>query len=184
MQRQIFVARTIDSNRRAPADVLRAAAEHEGSALVEIYQNWQHLRRRRSFGLLKDADSPRRRVDSCLVDTGEPDRRSAPVDQHAVVRNAHGGLKIDATSGPRWIDQRDRHPRCSFARRRRPFCAFTLASDPETLHHAPIGKAATLRALQATTMTLDGGQMTIAAEKWGRRTCSPCSRARDTWTID
>ncbi len=34
-----FVARTIDRDRHHLTDVLRAAAEHEGAALVEIYQN-------------------------------------------------------------------------------------------------------------------------------------------------
>jgi 2-oxoglutarate/2-oxoacid ferredoxin oxidoreductase subunit beta len=34
-----FVARTIDRDRRHLTDVLRAAAVHEGAALVEIYQN-------------------------------------------------------------------------------------------------------------------------------------------------
>ena len=34
-----FVARTIDSDRKHLTEVLRQAAAHEGSALVEIYQN-------------------------------------------------------------------------------------------------------------------------------------------------
>jgi 2-oxoglutarate ferredoxin oxidoreductase subunit beta len=34
-----FVARTIDRDRRHLTDVLRAAAQHEGAAFVEIYQN-------------------------------------------------------------------------------------------------------------------------------------------------
>lgn len=34
-----FVARTIDSDRKHLQSVLRAAAQHEGSAFVEIYQN-------------------------------------------------------------------------------------------------------------------------------------------------
>src|SRR6202042_545431 len=34
-----FVARTIDSDRKHLQSVLRAAAEHEGSAFIEIYQN-------------------------------------------------------------------------------------------------------------------------------------------------
>ena len=34
-----FVARTIDSDRKHLTSVLRAAAEHHGTALVEIYQN-------------------------------------------------------------------------------------------------------------------------------------------------
>jgi len=34
-----FVARTIDSDRKHMTEILRAAAAHEGAALVEIYQN-------------------------------------------------------------------------------------------------------------------------------------------------
>jgi 2-oxoglutarate ferredoxin oxidoreductase subunit beta len=34
-----FVARTIDSDRKHMTEILRAAAAHEGTALVEIYQN-------------------------------------------------------------------------------------------------------------------------------------------------
>ena len=34
-----FVARSIDSDRKHLADVLRQAAEHRGTAFVEIYQN-------------------------------------------------------------------------------------------------------------------------------------------------
>src|SRR5690606_3903712 len=34
-----FVARTIDSDRKHLQSVLRAAAEHQGAAFVEIYQN-------------------------------------------------------------------------------------------------------------------------------------------------
>src|ERR1044071_4449919 len=34
-----FVARTIDSDRKHLTSVLRAAADHEGTALIEIYQN-------------------------------------------------------------------------------------------------------------------------------------------------
>ena len=34
-----FVARTIDRDKRHLTEVLRAAAVHEGAALVEIYQN-------------------------------------------------------------------------------------------------------------------------------------------------
>src|SRR6185437_10706501 len=34
-----FVARTMDSDRKHLTSVLRAAADHEGTALVEVYQN-------------------------------------------------------------------------------------------------------------------------------------------------
>jgi len=49
-----FVARTIDSDRKHLQSVLRAAAEHEGSAFVEIYQNC-NIFNDGAFDLIKDA---------------------------------------------------------------------------------------------------------------------------------
>lgn len=49
-----FVARTIDSDRKHLQSVLRAAAEHEGSAFVEIYQNC-NIFNDGAFELIKDA---------------------------------------------------------------------------------------------------------------------------------
>ncbi|MEV4707562.1 2-oxoacid:ferredoxin oxidoreductase subunit beta [Actinoplanes sp. NPDC049316] len=48
-----FVARTIDSDRKHLQSVLRAAAEHEGSAFVEIYQNC-NIFNDGAFELIKD----------------------------------------------------------------------------------------------------------------------------------
>jgi 2-oxoglutarate ferredoxin oxidoreductase subunit beta len=51
-----FVARTLDSDRKHLTSVLRAAAEHEGTALVEIYQNC-NIFNDGAFELLKDRDT-------------------------------------------------------------------------------------------------------------------------------
>ncbi|MEJ7705588.1 MAG: 2-oxoacid:ferredoxin oxidoreductase subunit beta [Geodermatophilaceae bacterium] len=51
-----FVARTIDSDRSHLSSVLRAAAEHEGTALVEIYQNC-NIFNDGAFDLLKDTET-------------------------------------------------------------------------------------------------------------------------------
>ncbi len=51
-----FVARTIDSDRKHLQQVLRAAAEHEGSAFVEIYQNC-NIFNDGAFDLLKEPDT-------------------------------------------------------------------------------------------------------------------------------
>jgi len=51
-----FVARTIDSDRKHLQSVLRAAAEHQGSAFVEIYQNC-NIFNDGAFDVLKDAGS-------------------------------------------------------------------------------------------------------------------------------
>ena len=50
------MARTIDSDRKHLQSVLRAAAEHEGSAFVEIYQNC-NIFNDGAFELLKDPDT-------------------------------------------------------------------------------------------------------------------------------
>ncbi len=51
-----FVARTIDSDRKHLQSVLRAAAEHHGSAFVEIYQNC-NIFNDDAFELLKNPDT-------------------------------------------------------------------------------------------------------------------------------
>ncbi|MBF9068027.1 2-oxoacid:ferredoxin oxidoreductase subunit beta [Streptacidiphilus fuscans] len=48
-----FVARTIDSDRKHLTEVLRAAAQHRGTALVEIYQNC-NIFNDGAFEILKD----------------------------------------------------------------------------------------------------------------------------------
>jgi 2-oxoglutarate ferredoxin oxidoreductase subunit beta len=51
-----FVARTIDSDAKHLQSVLRAAAEHEGSAFVEIYQNC-NIFNDGAFELIKDSST-------------------------------------------------------------------------------------------------------------------------------
>jgi 2-oxoglutarate ferredoxin oxidoreductase subunit beta len=51
-----FVARTLDSDRKHLTSVLRAATAHQGTSLVEIYQNC-NIFNDGAFDLLKDADT-------------------------------------------------------------------------------------------------------------------------------
>jgi len=51
-----FVARTIDSDRKHLQSVLRAAAEHRGSAFIEIYQNC-NIFNDGAFDVLKEPDT-------------------------------------------------------------------------------------------------------------------------------
>ncbi|OEV13711.1 2-oxoacid:ferredoxin oxidoreductase subunit beta, partial [Streptomyces nanshensis] len=51
-----FVARTVDSDRKHLTGVLRAAADHPGSSLVEIYQNC-NIFNDGAFEVLKAASS-------------------------------------------------------------------------------------------------------------------------------
>ena len=56
-----FVARALDSDRKQLTDVLRAAAEHRGTALVEIYQNCP-IFNDGAFDVLKEPGERERRI--------------------------------------------------------------------------------------------------------------------------
>ncbi|WP_181445477.1 2-oxoacid:ferredoxin oxidoreductase subunit beta [Flexivirga caeni] len=86
-----FVARTIDSDRKHLTDVLRAAAQHRGSALVEIYQNCP-IFNDGAFDVLKDAQESVARV-LRLVD-GEPVRAGEGDDARVVIRTDAGELEL------------------------------------------------------------------------------------------
>ena len=86
-----FVARTLDSDRKHLTSVLRAAADHQGTALVEIYQNC-NIFNDGAFDVLKDADT---RDDWTIrMEHGQPLRFGADGSK-AVVRSAAGALAIE-----------------------------------------------------------------------------------------
>jgi 2-oxoglutarate ferredoxin oxidoreductase subunit beta len=75
-----FVARTIDTDKRHLPMVLRAAAEHEGAALVEIYQNCPVFNDG-AFDALRD--KKRGAANRRLLEHGQPVRS----DEYGVVRD-------------------------------------------------------------------------------------------------
>src|SRR5215813_8511879 len=86
-----FVARTVDSDRKHLTSVLRAAAEHQGTALVEIYQNC-NIFNDGAFEVLKDAAT---RDDWTIrLEHGEPVRFGTE-GAKAVVRSPAGALTIE-----------------------------------------------------------------------------------------
>ena len=116
-----FVARTIDSDRAHLIEVLRAAAEHRGTSLVEIYQNC-NIFNDGAFDLLKN---PTTRDEALIpLRAGEPivfgDRR--------VVRDATGHLQVSEHGEPVVHDPTD----LELA-----FALFRLSGV--ALDHTPIG---------------------------------------------
>jgi 2-oxoglutarate/2-oxoacid ferredoxin oxidoreductase subunit beta len=112
-----FVARTLDSDRQHLTSVLREAAAHEGTALVEIYQNC-NIFNDGAFDVLKEADT---RDDFTIrLSHGEPVRFGADGTK-AVVRSASdGSLAIEenvADEDPRLVihDAHHEHPSYAFA---------------------------------------------------------------------
>jgi 2-oxoglutarate ferredoxin oxidoreductase subunit beta len=88
------VGRAMDSDRKGLTDVLRQAAEHQGTSLVEIYQNC-NIFNDGAFDLLKDsATGPMWTIP--LVH-GQP-LVFGPDGASCVVRDEFGGLRIAETN--------------------------------------------------------------------------------------
>jgi 2-oxoglutarate ferredoxin oxidoreductase subunit beta len=86
-----FVGRTLDSDRKHLTSVLRAATQHEGTSLVEIYQNC-NIFNDGAFDLLKDSDTKGEWI--IPLEHGTEIRFGANNDK-AVVRDASGALKVE-----------------------------------------------------------------------------------------
>jgi 2-oxoglutarate/2-oxoacid ferredoxin oxidoreductase subunit beta len=84
-----FVARTIDVEKKHVASVLRAAAEHEGSAFVEIYQNCNVF----NDGAFDAIRGKAGRPNQIHLEHGEPLRFGAE-GERGVIRSADGHLEL------------------------------------------------------------------------------------------
>jgi 2-oxoglutarate ferredoxin oxidoreductase subunit beta len=85
-----FVARTVDTDKPHFSSVLRAAAEHRGTALVEIYQNC-NVFNDGAFDAVREKG--RREVNQIRLEHGQPIRFGAELE-HAVVRREDASLAL------------------------------------------------------------------------------------------
>ncbi|MFK8847449.1 2-oxoacid:ferredoxin oxidoreductase subunit beta [Streptomyces sp. Ac-502] len=175
-----FVARTVDSDRKHLTSVLRAAAAHPGTALVEIYQNC-NIFNDGAFEVLKDKQQAEEAV--IRLEHGQPIRFGALAEDglgsKGVVRDpATGDLKVVdvATVGSDAVLVHDAHQAS-------PTTAFALSrlADPDTLHHTPIG---VLRDVDRPVYdTLMGEQLDTAIEQKGKGDLASLLAGGDTWTV-
>ncbi|MGK5530499.1 2-oxoacid:ferredoxin oxidoreductase subunit beta [Streptomyces sp. URMC 129] len=175
-----FVARTIDSDRKHLTGVLRAAAGHHGSALVEIYQNC-NIFNDGAFEALKDKDQALEAV--IRLEHGEPIRFGAPaadgLGSKGVVRDpATGDLKVVdvAAEGTDGILVHDAHAAS-------PTTAFALSrlADPHTLHRTPVGVLRSVRRPVYEDLMAD--QIEQAVERHGKGDLATLLTGNDTWTV-
>jgi 2-oxoglutarate ferredoxin oxidoreductase subunit beta len=89
-----FVGRAMDSDRKGLTDVLRQAAEHQGTSLVEIYQNC-NIFNDGAFELLKDPTTGP--MWTIPLEHGKP-LVFGPGGASCVVRDDFGGLRIAETN--------------------------------------------------------------------------------------
>ncbi|WP_093799597.1 2-oxoacid:ferredoxin oxidoreductase subunit beta [Streptomyces sp. Wb2n-11] len=170
-----FVARTIDSDRTHLTQVLRQAAAHPGTALVEIYQNC-NIFNDGAFDALKD----RQQAQEALIrlEHGHPIRFGTEGSKGVIRDTATGDLKV-VTVTPDNASQILVHD----AHAPSPTTAFALSrlADPDTLHHTPIG---ILRSTHRPTYdTLMADQLDTALEQNGKGDLNTLLTGNDTWTV-
>ncbi|MEU6769225.1 2-oxoacid:ferredoxin oxidoreductase subunit beta [Streptomyces sp. NPDC046853] len=171
-----FVARTVDSDRKHLTSVLREAAEHPGTALVEIYQNC-NIFNDGAFEVLKDKQQAEEAV--IRLEHGQP-IRFGPDQSKGVVRNpATGDLEVVPVTA-----ENERDILVHDAHSTSPTTAFALSrlADPDTLHHTPIG---VFRDIQRPVYdTLMADQLDTAIEQNGKGDLAALLAGNDTWTVE
>ncbi len=85
-----FVARTIDRDRRHLTEVLRAAAQHEGAAFIEIYQNCPVFNDA-AFSALTEKEA--KDANQIRLEPGRPIRFGVD-DERGVAMASDGGLEL------------------------------------------------------------------------------------------
>ncbi|OIJ68194.1 2-oxoacid:ferredoxin oxidoreductase subunit beta [Streptomyces mangrovisoli] len=170
-----FVARTIDSDRTHLTEVLRAAAAHPGTALVEIYQNC-NIFNDGAFDALKD----RHQAENTLIRLhhGEPIRFGTDKTRGVVRDHTTGDLRVVTVTDDNEADLvvHDAHAAS-------PTTAFALSrlADPDALHHTPIGVfRAVERPVYDTQMS---DQLAEAVIRHGRGDLPGLLASGDTWTV-
>jgi 2-oxoglutarate/2-oxoacid ferredoxin oxidoreductase subunit beta len=170
-----FVARTVDTDRKHETEVLRAAAEHRGSALIEIYQNCNVF----NDGAFDAVRAKGKQANQIRLEHGKP-IRFGDDDERGVVRDAAGRLSLAdvAEVGEDALLVHDAHdPNPSLA-----FALAHLAERPTG--PTPIGVfRAVDRPLYAEAMTTELEKTRDGA---GPRTddLNALFRSGDTWTVE
>ncbi|MFI7354482.1 2-oxoacid:ferredoxin oxidoreductase subunit beta [Streptomyces avidinii] len=170
-----FVARTVDSDRKHLTEVLRQAADHQGTALVEIYQNC-NIFNDGAFEVLKDKDQAQEAV--IRLEDGQPIRFGADGAKGVVRNPATGDLEVApvtaANEGQILVhDARNSSATTAFA--------LSRLADPDTLHHTPIGVFRSVERPVYDTLMAD--QLDAAIDRSGKGDLGALLTGNDTWTV-
>ncbi|MGW7541256.1 2-oxoacid:ferredoxin oxidoreductase subunit beta [Streptomyces sp. NPDC054770] len=170
-----FVARTIDSDRKHLTEVLRAAAAHPGTALIEIYQNC-NIFNDGAFDALKDKQSSEEAV--IRLEHGQPIRFGADGARGVVRDRLTGDLSVvDVTA------ENESEVLVHDAHSPSPTTAFALSrlADPDTLHHTPVG---VFRSVERPVYDVQmSEQLDTAVEQHGKGDLAALLAGGDTWTV-
>jgi 2-oxoglutarate ferredoxin oxidoreductase subunit beta len=168
-----FVARTVDTDRDHETEVLRAVAEHRGSAFVEIYQNCNVF----NDGAFDAVRAKGKKANQIRLEHGKPVRFGTD-EERGVVRDRDGrlGFADVADAGEDALLVHDAHdPNPSHA-----FALAHLAERPTG--PTPIGVfRAVDRPLYAEAMT---EELERTRDGNGVEDLDALFRAGDTWTVE
>jgi 2-oxoglutarate ferredoxin oxidoreductase subunit beta len=170
-----FVARTVDSDRRHLTEVLRAASQHPGTALVEIYQNC-NIFNDGAFDALKDRQQAEEAV--IRLEHGKPIRFGKEGAKGVVRDQATGNLKVVHVTA-----ENESQVLVHDAHSASPTTAFALSrlADPDTLHRTPIGVLRSVERPVYDTQMAD--QLEAAIEQNGKGDLAALLAGNDTWTV-
>ncbi len=155
--------------------MLRAAAEHEGTALVEIYQNC-NIFNDGAFEVLKE---PGTRDEALIrLEHGRPIRFGTDLAR-GVFRGADGELTVgevtaDNESAVLVHDAHAAGPATAFA--------LSRIADADTLHHTPIGVLRQVRRPVYDELMAD--QLDTAVADRGEGDLAALLAGGDTWSVD
>jgi 2-oxoglutarate ferredoxin oxidoreductase subunit beta len=167
-----FVGRAMDSDRKGLTDVLRQAAEHEGTSLVEIYQNC-NIFNDGAFDLLKEPATAAQWTIPLVH--GEP-LVFGPDGASCVVRDEFGGLRIAETNqvDAAEIVVHDVH-------RQDPSYAFALSRlSTQDLRYTPMG---VFRSVQKATYDAMMAEQVDAARTQEPADLDALLAGNDTWPV-
>ena len=172
-----FVARTLDSDRKHLTEVLQAAAAHEGSAVVEIYQNC-NIFNDGAFEPLKDATQ---RDDVTIrLEHGKPIRFGKD-QEFAVIRGEEATVKVANAA-----DVPDSAVLVHDAHAQDPTVAFALSrlSDPETLSNTPMGVFRDIHRPSYDRLAREQVAKAVGDQPAGEEALTELLRGPDAWSVN
>src|SRR3954449_10900564 len=168
-----FVGRAMDSDRKGLTEVLRQAAEHQGTSLVEIYQNC-NIFNDGAFELLKDPATGTQW--SIPLEDGKP-LVFGPDGASCVVQDGFGGLRIAETNQ---VDESEIvvHD----AHRENPAYAFALSRlSSQDLRYTPMG---VFRSVQKPTYDAMMAEQLDIAKIEAPGDLGALLAGSDNWTVE
>jgi 2-oxoglutarate/2-oxoacid ferredoxin oxidoreductase subunit beta len=168
-----FVARTIDSDRKHLTSVLRAAADHKGTAFVEIYQNCPIFNDDAFLPVTQPGEREQRLI---RLEHGEPIRFGID-GEHGLRFGRRGGLEVVPVDGadPDSLLVHDQHAAD-------PSYAFALSRlDSSDFAHTPIGVFRQVE--RASYDDLMSAQIDSARQKQGDGALADLLAGSDTWQV-